>query len=175
MLTPTREILGLRTLALLPPILFTPSLVSFAVAPGTVGVEYTGILFHLAIMFVVARLPAPEWARAAGYGWLTLDVLSAVLTINELPHDIAWAVRLGGHVPAGMWFVTTSLLAAPRSIRVTGVVLGSWLALYSLLGNVLSEEFLYPGGLLVPVWFILLAWKHDALRADVATAGARPA
>ncbi|MFJ5780173.1 hypothetical protein [Streptomyces sp. NPDC093094] len=175
MLSPTREILGLRTLAVLPPVLFTPTLVSFAVAPGTVGVEYTGILFHLAVMFVVARLPAPEWARAAGYGWLTLDVLSAVMTINEVLHDIAWAVRLGGHVMAGMWFITTSLLAAPRGVRVVGVVLGSWLALYSFLGNVLPQEALYPGGLLVPVWFLLLAWRHDAVRADAPTAAPRAA
>ncbi|MGW5640882.1 hypothetical protein ACWEWQ_40175, partial [Streptomyces sp. NPDC003832] len=133
MLSPSRELLGFRTLAILPPVLFTPSLVSFAVAPGTVGAEYTGILFHLAILFVVARLPAPEWARAAGYGWLTLDILSAVMTINEVPHEIAWSVRLGGHVLAGVWFITTSLLAAPRGVRVVGVVLGAWLIGGSLL------------------------------------------
>lgn len=161
MLTPDREVLSFRTLALLPPVLFTPSLVSFAVAPGAVAVEYTGVLFHLAIMFIVARMPAPAWAKAAGFGWLTLDVLSAIMTINEIPHDIAWAVRLGGHVMAGMWFITTSLLAPPKSIRVVGVILGSWLALYSFLGNVLPQEFLFPGGILVPVWFLLLAWKYQ--------------
>ncbi|WP_434598939.1 hypothetical protein [Streptomyces sp. A5-4] len=161
MLTPTREVLSFRTLAVLPSVLFMPSLVTFAVAPGAVAAEYTGVLFHLAIMFIVARLPAPQWAKAAGFGWLTLDVLSAIMTINEVPHEIAWSVRLGGHVLAGMWFITTSLLARPRSIRVVGVVLGTWLALYSFLGNVLPQEFLFPGGILVPVWFLLLAWKHQ--------------
>lgn len=58
MLTPTREILGFRNFGVLPPVLFTPSLISFAVAPRAVAVEYTGVLFHLAIMFVVARMPA---------------------------------------------------------------------------------------------------------------------
>ncbi len=160
MLSPTREILSFRTLALLPPVLFIPSLVSFAVAPGAVAVEYTGVLFHLAIMFLVPRLPAPMWGKAAGFGWITLDVLSGIMTINEVPHEIAWSVRLGGHVLAGMWFITTSLLSVPSSVRVVGTVMGAWLALYSFLGNVLPQEFLFPGGILVPVWFLLLARYH---------------
>ncbi|GAA3290281.1 hypothetical protein GCM10020295_04260 [Streptomyces cinereospinus] len=74
-----------------------------------------------------------------------------------------------------MWFVTASLLAPPRSVRVVGVVLGCWLALFSFLGNVLPKEFLYPSGILVPVWFLLIAWKHRAFAAGAPAVSPRPA
>jgi hypothetical protein len=64
MLTPTREILGFRTLAVIVIVLFMPALVSFAVAPGIVAIEYPGILFHLAILFLISRMDAPGWGKA---------------------------------------------------------------------------------------------------------------
>ncbi|CAM5256014.1 hypothetical protein [Streptomyces griseomycini] len=56
-----------------------------------------------------SRPEAAPWAKAAGYGWVTSDVLAGMLVINDVPHDTAWAVRLGGHVLAGVWIVSSSL------------------------------------------------------------------
>jgi hypothetical protein len=35
-----------------------------------------GMAPHLLLFPVVAALPAPRWAKAAGYGWLVIDVMA---------------------------------------------------------------------------------------------------
>jgi hypothetical protein len=75
-LSSDREYLSFRAIAILPLLLFLPALVSFFTDPGSVWPEYPGILFHLSILVLVSRMDAPAWAKAAGFGWLTLDVLS---------------------------------------------------------------------------------------------------
>lgn len=162
MLTADREILSFRTLAILPLILFLPPLVSFAVAPGAIAFEYVGILYHLAMLFLISRMDAPEWGKAAGFGWITIDVVAGAMLINEVPAEIATPVRLGGHILAGVWIMTASLLTSQQSIRVVGVILGFCLSAYTFVGNVLPEGFLSPTGLLMIVWLGLLAWRYQA-------------
>lgn len=147
----------LRFVALLPLVLFLPAVVAFFVNPSVAWGEYLGVFFHLSILFLVSRLDAAPWAKAAGYGWVALDVLAGILMINEVAHDTAWAVRLGGHVLAGVWIVSSSLVSKTWPVRAVGVVTGLWLAGYSFVGNVLPESFLRPAGILILVWFALLA------------------
>ncbi len=160
MLSAEREILGFRTLALIPPALFAPVVISFAVVPGAIAFEYVGILFHLSVLPLVARLHAPEWARAAGYGWLTLDVAAGALMINGISQETASAVRLGGHVLAGVWIVTASLLVKAVVVRVLGVAGGAWLGLYTFVAPVLPAGALGPASVLILAWFLSLAWKY---------------
>ncbi|MFD5142451.1 hypothetical protein [Streptomyces sp. NPDC058401] len=175
MITTSREVLSFRTLCVLPPILFAPTLVSHFVAPGAVAIEYTGILFHLCIMVVISRMDSPLWAKAAGFGWITLDVLSGMLTINEIPADLASTVRLAGHVLAGVWFVTASLQARPKSVRIVGTLVGVSLGLSSFLGAFLPAVIAAPSGLLLPVWFLLLAWKYEPGMQNTRTRNHLPA
>jgi len=145
-------------LAIAPIVLFVPSLVSFAVSePGVVWPEYTGVFFHLAILLLIARLDAPDWAKAAGYGWIILDVLTGILSINGVDYDITWPVRLGGHVLAGVWLVTAALYARQRAVQVTGIATGLWLGSYSFIAPNVPEYVLYPASLLIVAWFALLA------------------
>lgn len=171
---PRPRALNFRTVALVPAVLFLPTLVSFAVSkPGVVWPEYSGIVFHLAFLLVIARLDAPEWARAAGYGWVTLDVLTGVLAINGLPYDLTWPVRMGGHILAGVWLIASSVRAPRRSIQVVGVLTGIDLGGYSFVGNVLALPFVYPSSLLLVAWLALLAVHARTLTARSATG--RPA
>ena len=100
MLDARRRYVSLRLLALLPLVLFFPAVIAFFVDPDVAWGEYLGVFFHLSILFLVSRLEAAPWAKAAGYGWVALDVLAGILMINEVAYDTAWAVRLGGHVLA---------------------------------------------------------------------------
>ncbi len=162
--------LSTKTIALIPIVLFIPSLVSFAVAePGVVWPEYTGVFFHLAILLLVSRLDAPDWAKAAGYGWITLDVLTGILTINEVAYDITWPVRLGGHVLAGVWILLSSLYARQRAIQIVGALTGIWLGSYSFLANIAPEPVVYPASLLIIAWFILLATRYQSPARSDAT------
>lgn len=172
----TRPYLSLRAVALLPLVLFTPAVAAFFVAPDVPWGEYLGVLFHLSILFLVARLDAAPWAKAAGYSWVGLDVLAGVLMINEIPYDLAWAVRLGAHVLAGTWIVAASLVSRSRIVLVLGVVTGFWLAGYSFVGTVLPEEALRPAGICILLWFAAIAFSgrpgapQHPLPDDVATA-----
>lgn len=160
MLASRRHYADLRSLALLPLVLFLPAVVAFFVDPQVAWGEYLGVFFHLSILFLVSRLDAAPWAKAAGYGWVALDVLAGILMINDVEYDTAWAVRLGGHVLAGVWIVSSSLVSKTWPVRVVGVVTGLWLAAYSFVGNVLPESFLRPAGILILIWFALLAISH---------------
>ncbi|PMR59566.1 hypothetical protein C1A38_18955 [Verrucosispora sp. ts21] len=160
MLDPRRHYASLRLVALLPLVLFLPAVIAFFVDPDVAWGEYLGVFFHLSILFLVSRLPAAPWAKAAGYGWVTLDVLAGILMINAVEYDTAWAVRLGGHVLAGVWIVASSLVSYSWPVRVVGVLTGLWLAGYSFVGTVLAEEFLRPAGILILAWFALLGIFH---------------
>ena len=91
---------------------------------------------------------------------MALDVLAGILMINDVAYDTAWAVRLGGHVLAGVWIVSSSLVSRAVPVSVVGVITGLWLAGYSFVGNVLPESFLRPAGILILVWFAPLAIFH---------------
>lgn len=160
MLDPRRHYASLRFVALLPLVLFLPAVIAFFVNPDVTWGEYLGVFFHLSILFLVSRLAAASWAKAAGYGWVALDVLAGILMINGIEYETAWAVRLGAHVLAGVWIVASSLVSRSWSVRVVGVVVGVWLAGYSFAGTHLAEEFLRPAGIMILVWFALLAILH---------------
>ena len=169
MLDARRRYASLRWLALLPLVLFFPAVIAFFVDPDVAWGEYLGVFFHLSILFLVSRLEAAPWAKAAGYGWVTLDVLAGILMINEIAYDTAWAVRLGGHVLAGVWIVSSSLVSRAWPVTAIGVITGLWLGAYSFVGNVLPEEFLRPAGILILVWFALLAVFHRPVEERSAT------
>lgn len=162
MLDPSKHYLRFRTIALIPVLLFIPSLVSFAISePGVVWPEYPGVLFHLAILFLVSRMDAPDWAKAAGYGWIALDVLTGIMSINDVTYEITWPVRLGGHVLAGVWIAVSSACARQWLIRIVGGLTGVWLGSFSFIANIAPEPVLYPAALLIVVWFAVLAMMYE--------------
>ncbi|AXC09971.1 hypothetical protein ACPOL_0600 [Acidisarcina polymorpha] len=108
---------------------------------------------------LVAKLPAAEWAKAAGYGWLTLDIMAGVLVINRVPRTIADPVRLAGHVFAGLWFITVSLDGS-APLRILGALAGILLFGYTLASPYLSPVWLAPASILILTWLSVLAWRN---------------
>ena len=115
--------LSIRAVALIALLLWVPIIASFRFAPGVRWAGYVGIFYHLAVFLLVFKLPAPEWARAAGYSWLLLDVAAGVLGINQVQPAIAQDVRLGGHIFAGIWIVMASLQGS-LAAKLLGCQLG---------------------------------------------------
>lgn len=154
--------LSTRSIAAAALLFFAPVVLSFAVAPGAAWIRnYPGILFHLAIFLLVSRLEAPEWAKAAGYGWLVLDVMTAVLTLNSVPHEIYDFVRLGGHIFGGIWIATASL-SGSRPVKIVGLITGIYLSGFTFLSPFLPLKALGPGALLVLVWLAIIAWQNGS-------------
>jgi len=160
MLSKDREILSFRQAAMLPVLLFVPTLLAVVLFPGTKVSSVIGIFFHLSALIVVSRMPAPMWAAACGFGWLILDVMCGAMMINNVPDAIAWPVRLGGHILAGVWIITVSLLCRQWDLRIVGVVVGVWLAAFTFFATELPISLLGPPGILTCVWFSLLAWHY---------------
>ena len=72
--------------------------------------------------------------------------------------------------------MASSLVSHSWPVRVVGVLTGVWLGGYSFVGDVLAEEFLRPAGILILVWFALLAIFHrDEPTRAPASAGPAPA
>ncbi len=122
--------------------------------------DYPGILFHLAMFMLVAKLPAPDWAKAAGYGWLVLDVMTAVLTLNHVPYSIFEFVRFGGHIFGGIWLATASL-SGPRGVKIVGVITGVYLFAYTFVSPFVTPVALGPNSLLVLIWLVLVALHYS--------------
>ncbi|WP_220449123.1 hypothetical protein [Nonomuraea mesophila] len=69
-----------------------------------------------------------------------------------------------------------SLVSRFWPVRVVGVITGVRLAGCSFVGTLLAEEFLRPAGIMVLVWFALLAIFHrDDPGHPAAPAGPAPA
>ncbi len=152
-----------RVFAIMAIAFFAPVAVTFAVAPGVWWADYPGILFHLAVFLLVPRLPAPEWAKAAGCGWLVLDVTTSVLTLNNVPHNVADPFRLGGHIFAGIWIATASI-SGSVPIKLFGLITGLWLFAFSFVSPFVPMTLLAPASLSMLVWLGVIAWQNGSLR-----------
>ena len=161
MIDPARS-LSVRSIAVAAFLFFAPVVISIIAVPDAAWVRnYPGILFHLALFLLVAKLEAPDWAKAAGYGWLVLDVMTAVLTLNGVPHEIYDYVRLGGHIFGGIWFATASL-SGSRPVQVVGVINGVWLSGFTFASPFLSPKVLGPTSILTLVWLVIVAWQNGS-------------
>lgn len=163
MIDPARS-LSVRSIAVAALLLFAPVMVSIIIAPNAGWVRnYPGILFHLAFFLLVAKLEAPEWARAAGYGWLVLDVMTAVLTLNGVPFENYIFVRLGGHIFGGIWIATASL-SGSRPVQIVGVVTGLYLFGFTFASPFVPLQALFPNAILILVWLAIIAWQNGGKR-----------
>ena len=153
-----------RTVASAAILLFMPVMVTFAVSPGVWWANWPGILFHLALFLLIPKLEAPDWAKAAGYGWLLLDVTSGTMVLDGVPHAIADYVRLSGHIFAGIWIVTVSLPGS-LPVKITGFIGGSWLFLFTFASRFLPFNSLGPASIIVLVWLGFIAWQNGVARA----------
>jgi hypothetical protein len=150
-----------RILALAAFVAFVPVVVTFAVAPGVWWAEYPGMLFHLSMFFLVPWLPAPAWAKAAGYGWLIIDTTVGAMALNGVPREIVMPMRLGGHIFAGIWILTTSL-SGSISMRLIGCIAGIWLSAFTFAARFVPLPVLAPASLLVLVWLAIIAWQEGS-------------
>ncbi|MBA3947018.1 MAG: hypothetical protein H0X37_20955 [Herpetosiphonaceae bacterium] len=116
---------------------------------------------HLLLFPVIAALPAPPWARAAGYGWLVIDIVTDVMALNGVADTIYLPMRYGGHVSAALWIAVASWQASGM-LRIVGLLLALDLGGYSFIPHG-PIAFLIPSGPLLPLWFALVG-RHISRR-----------
>jgi hypothetical protein len=160
--------------------LFVVSLARFFVIPllglatnSPIVAELNGLLpaaAHVLLFPVVAALVAPTWARAAGFGWLVIDIATDVMALNGVADTLYLPLRYGGHVSAAVWIATASWLAT-GGLRAVGLLLALDLGLYSFVAPWVSLVALYPSLLLLVLWFVLVG-HHIAHAAELADGAA---
>src|SRR5579862_988031 len=112
---------------------FVPSirdatLSSAAVIAGLLAV--LALAQHLVVFPVVAALPAPRWARLAGYTLLVVDMLTDLLQLGGAPKSVYLVIRLVINLVAALWIATASWQTT-GAIRWIGVFVAVDFACYS--------------------------------------------
>jgi len=116
---------------------------------------------HLLVFPIIEALPAPQWAKAAGYGWLVIDMATDIMQLNGTPPATYLAMRYGGHIAAALWIASASWQGT-GAIRVFGLLLALDLALYSFIAFIpLTFLLLIPSLILLPAWFVLIGRRFN--------------
>lgn len=111
---------------------------------------------HLILFPVIAALPAPDWSRAAGYGWLVLDIATDIMQLGGVPKLSYLSLRYGANIAAAIWIASASWQAR-GAIRIIGGIVAFTLALYSFIAFIpLAFVILVPSLILLPLWFVLV-------------------
>src|SRR5947209_6396028 len=147
-------------------VLFAIHLITYFIAPlrdatttsSPIVAELLALLAvaeHLLVFPVVAALPAPRWVKAAGYGWLVIDIATDIMQLNGTPKTTYLPMRYGGHISAALWIASASW-QLKGGIRITGLLLALDLAVYSFIAFIpFTFVILVPSLLLLPLWFTL--------------------
>lgn len=114
-----------------------------------------GVFSHLVLLPVVAALPAPAWARATGYAWITIDVMLNVATVNGADVGLIAALRLGGHVSAATWMALAAWHMSGL-VRAIGIPLAALLLIHAFASSWLPAWAIFIPFLLLPVWLALV-------------------
>src|SRR5712691_6170103 len=145
----------LRLLTFLNPGLSTISAVHAAPSTALIAelIALLGIIPHLLLFPVIDALPAPRWAKAAGYGWLVIDMSTDIMQLSGVNSSIYLSLKYGGHNSAATWITLTSA-QANRNRRILGLLTAIDLAAYSVLNPLSPLMFI----ILIPLILILPLW-----------------
>jgi hypothetical protein len=125
---------------------------------------------HLVVFPVVAALPAPIWARAAGYIWLVVDTGTDLAQLGGASKPVYLVTRLAVNVLAALW-IGTAASRARGATRGIGVFVALDTAAYSAVGLFFSWAFLItlPSLILLPAWFALVGRRLAGTPAQHST------
>ncbi|MES2154399.1 MAG: hypothetical protein V4510_04615 [bacterium] len=143
--------------------LFATTFALFMAAPKSPALPIAGALAHVALFPVVAALRAPRDAKAAGYGWLTVDIVANIMALNGADTNLTSAIRLGGHVAAAIWIIGVTM--ETRRLPLLGYPLAAWLGIYSFIAPWVPTTAFYPAFILLLAWLAgmsVLVGRFDA-------------
>ena len=115
-----------------------------------------GVISHLVLLPVVSRAGTASLSRACGYAGIMIDVMLNVATINGMSPSAVTPLRLGGHIPAGLW-IADAALAAGGVAKAIGVPLAMLLVVHAMSAPWIPQWVLFIPFTLIPVWLVVLA------------------
>ena len=154
-------------------VIFTMGLPEFEGQPPLSRILFTAfaLTFQLAMLPVIAALPAPAWARASGFTWVVMDIMLVMLSYYGKGSDIVEPLRMGVHLATATWIFGVSM-GQEGAFRWVGFLIVPASAGVSLIGPFLSGDAVLqasgPGVLLLIAWIIMAGsrlGKSDAISA----------
>lgn len=114
---------------------------------------YFAVAFHLALLPIVAFMPAPTWTKIGGYTWVAMDVILAVAGLNGIPNTTIEPFRFGVHVILIVW---------PVGLAISNSGLLKWSSIgfaittgsVPLMGTAVSPMFRFIGLPFILLWFV---------------------
>ena len=100
-----------------------------------------GIGYHALLLPAVADLPAPEWARSAGFAWMLIDIVLNGAAYIGFAEKVSDPLRQGVHLLSALWVIVAGWSNGP-ALGVLG----------TLLGTVFVTRFLLTGAGHSPSW-----------------------
>jgi hypothetical protein len=138
---------------------FIPSLRDATTNSSLVATELLtilGVAEHLLLFPAVDALPAPRWAKAAGYGWLVIDMATEIMGLGGVAKITYLSLRYGGHISAAIWIASASW-QEKGAMRIVGYLLALDLVVFSFMIFVpFSFVILIPSLILLPLWIVFV-------------------
>jgi hypothetical protein len=138
---------------------FIPSLRNATTSSSVAVVEILaiiGVAEHLLLFPAVDALPAPRWAKAAGYGWLVIDMATEIMGLGGVAKVTYLSLRYGGHISAAIW-ITSASWQEKGALRIAGYLLALDLVVYSFIAFIpFTFIILIPSLILLPLWVVLV-------------------
>lgn len=125
------------------------------------------LIFHLAMLPVIAALPAPTWAKASGFTWVVVDNMLVLLSFYSAGGEIVTPLRMGVHLATATWIFGASM-AHVGAFRWVGFLTVLAMAGVSLIGPFLGSAVTQasgPGALLLIVWIVMAGNQLGRLSA----------
>lgn len=129
---------------------------------------FFGLIFHLAMLPVIAALPSATWAKASGFTWVVVDNMLVLLSYYGAGADVVPPLRMGIHLATATWIFGASLTQG-GAFRWVGFLTIIAMAGVSLVGPFLGDAVTQaagPGALLLITWTIMAGirlGKSDAM------------
>ncbi|MEM8856757.1 MAG: hypothetical protein AAGD96_00455 [Chloroflexota bacterium] len=138
------------------------ALVLNIVFAGVLGFEsafdFFGPLYRLLLIPAVAFLPAPHWAKMAGWLWILFDSTLNIGGINGMEQELILQLRLGIHLAFGVWAVAVGWLSSGGH-RWSAFAVGIVTAGYSFVAPWVPQWVLASTALLLMFFIIMSAIK----------------
>src|SRR3990172_1320637 len=117
-----------------------------------------GLIFHLAMLPVIAALPAPSWAKASGFTWVVVDNMLVLLSFYNAGTELILPLRMGVHLATSTWIFGASM-AHTGALRWVGFLVVIAMAGVSLIGPFLGNAIVQASGLgalLLIIWIVMV-------------------
>ncbi len=125
---------------------------------------FLGPLYRVLLIPAVAFLPAPNWAKMAGWLWIFFDSALDIGSINNMDFDLVFQLRMGIHLAFGIWPIAVGWLSNGVH-RWSAFLVGIVTAGYSFVAPWVPSWILASTALLLMIYIVISGIKLLSLSA----------